>query len=436
MIVPSIDLMNGHAVQLVGGEELEIDGGDPRPWAEKFALAGDVAVIDLDAALGKGDNAVVIEDLLTRARCRVGGGIRDVQTALQWLDRGAHQIILGTAATPEILSQLPRERVIVALDAKHGEVVVDGWRTRTGERIEDRLARLSGLASGFLVTAVEREGRMAGFDRKRVAGLVAAAADARVTIAGGVTTAADVAALDAMGADAQVGMALYRGTMDLGDAIAAPLRNPPAVLVPPASGAGAVSSSPSEGLWPTMVVDEHGVALGLAWSSVESLKRAVATRRGVYWSRSRNTLWEKGATSGASQELLAIDLDCDRDALRFTVKQAAPGFCHEDSWTCFGAAGGLPELDRRLAERKVHAPAGSYTHRLFADPVLLESKLMEESRELLAAETPHEATHEATDVVYFAMVAAHARGVDLAAIGRELDRRALAVTRRRGDAKP
>jgi phosphoribosylformimino-5-aminoimidazole carboxamide ribonucleotide (ProFAR) isomerase len=189
MIVPSIDLMDGHAVQLVGGKEKALDAGDPTPIADRFGRVGEIAVIDLDAALGRGDNRAVIESLLDRAPCRVGGGIRDVDTARRWLDAGARRIILGTAARPEILRALPRERLIAALDAVDGEVVVDGWRTRTGESIADRMAELRPHVSGFLVTFVEREGRLGGTAMHRVEALVEAAGDARVTIAGGVTTA-------------------------------------------------------------------------------------------------------------------------------------------------------------------------------------------------------------------------------------------------------
>ena len=128
MIVPSIDLQGGQTVQLVGGAEKAIDAGDPMPIAERFAIAGEIAVIDLDAAMRTGSNAALIEPLLARFACRVGGGIRDVASAVGWLDRGARKVILGTAAKPEILSQLPRERVIAALDARHGEVVVEGWQ--------------------------------------------------------------------------------------------------------------------------------------------------------------------------------------------------------------------------------------------------------------------------------------------------------------------
>ena len=112
MIIPSIDLMDGHAVQLIGGKEKSLDAGDPRPIAKRFARAGEIAVIDLDAALGRGDNSDLIKELLAIAPCRVGGGIRDLETARMWLDAGAVRVILGTKAVPEILCELPKDRVM------------------------------------------------------------------------------------------------------------------------------------------------------------------------------------------------------------------------------------------------------------------------------------------------------------------------------------
>lgn len=418
MILPSIDLQGGNAVQLVGGEDLALDAGDPFAIAATFAVAGELSIVDLDAALGQGDNTAVIEGLLRRYKCRVGGGIRSVESALRWLDAGAHQIVLGTAAKPDLLRHLPAERVIAALDAVDGEVVVEGWRTRTGRGIAEVMAELRPFVSGFLVTFVEKEGRLGGTAMDRVQPLIEAAQGARLTIAGGVTTAEEVAALDKLGADAQVGMALYTGRMKLSDALWAPL----------------ISDRP-DGLVPTVITDEHGVALGLAYSSRESFERAVETRRGVYWSRSRQSLWEKGATSGAIQELLRVGLDCDRDALRFVVRQAGPGFCHLDTRTCWGADAGLPRLDRTLAERRAQAPEGSYTRRLFDDSDLLAAKIREEAEELIEATTPVEITHEAADLIYFALTRAHAAGIDLEAIGAELDRRALRVRRRGGHRK-
>lgn len=418
MIIPSIDLMGGQAVQLIGGRDKGFDAGDPVPIAERFRMVGEIAVIDLDAALGRGSNADLIRTLCRIAPCRVGGGIRTVESARAWLDGGARKVILGTAATPEILSQLPRERVIAALDARHGEVVTHGWQTGTGATIDSRMTELRPHVGGFLVTFVETEGRMQGIDLERICALASLAGDARLTAAGGVTTPLDVAAIDRAGADAQVGMALYTGRFSLADALAACL-----------------NSDRPDTLWPTVVVDEHAVALGLAYSNLASLTHALATRRGVYHSRTRG-LWVKGESSGQTQELLRVDADCDRDTLRFTVRQSGPGFCHTGSRTCWGDAGGLPALSRTLARRAASPAPGSYTTRLLNDPALLRSKLLEEAAELMDASSPVHVTHEAADLIYFALTAAARSGVTLEHIETELDRRALTLTRRRGDAKP
>ncbi len=417
MIVPSIDLMKGQAVQLVGGKDFELSAGDPRPLAKQFAVVGEIAVVDLDAAMRQGSNEETIRELLTLAPCRVGGGIRSVDAARTWLDAGASSVVLGTAALPEILRQLPRERVIAALDARNDEVVVDGWRQGTGTTVLERIKELRGLVGGFLVTFVEREGRMGGTRLDAAKEIAAAAGDARVTIAGGVTTAEEVAALDAMGCDAQVGMALYKGHLSLTDAFAAPL-----------------VSDRLDGLWPTVVVDQDDVALGLAYSSRESLRVAIETRRGVYQSRGRG-LWIKGESSGAMQELLEVAVDCDRDSLRFRVRQRGDGFCHRHTRTCWGAAKGVPELARRLKSRLEEAPSGSYTRRLLDDPALLQSKLLEEARELAMANGCDETIAEAADVFYFALVKLVAMGGSWEQVARELDRRQLKITRRPGDAK-
>ena len=129
MIIPSIDLMDGRAVQLRRGKEFVLDGGDPFERLEEFSVAGEVAVVDLDAAMGQGSNTPIIRELVRQAPCRVGGGIRDIDTALTWLDAGAERVVIGTAASVDFCSQLPRERVIAAVDAEGGRVA-DQSRTR------------------------------------------------------------------------------------------------------------------------------------------------------------------------------------------------------------------------------------------------------------------------------------------------------------------
>lgn len=421
MIVPSIDIMNGRAVQLRHGRDFVLDGGDPVERLDEFSIAGEVAVVDLDAALGRGSNADVIRQLLRRAPCRVGGGIRDLDAARRWLDAGAIQVMIGTAATPDFCGALPRERVIAAVDCERGEVVVDGWRTKTGVQVLDRVRELAPLVAGFLFTQVENEGAMGGFDFAAVEKVVDAAGvdGARVTAAGGITTASDIAALDRIGADAQVGMALYTGKIPLAEAVAAPLAKP----------------LPGD-VWPTVVCDEAGGTLGLVWSTRESLARAVTERRGIYWSRSRQSIWEKGATSGNTQQLLRVDLDCDRDALRFTVRQHGAGFCHLDRRSCWPTAFDLGDLERTLADRIDHPVAESGTTRLLSDQSLLAAKLREEADELAQAESADEVVRETADLMYMAFVALARGGGTLADVRAELARRHRAVTRRPMARKP
>jgi phosphoribosyl-ATP pyrophosphohydrolase len=413
MIIPSIDIMNGRTVQLRGGKALVLEGGDPMERLAEFSITGEVAVVDLDAALGKGSNANLIREMVRLAPCRIGGGIRDLRAAIGWLDAGATKIMVGTAASVEFCSALPRDRVIAAVDADRGAVVVQGWQQRTELDPIARIAELAPHVGGFLFTQVEHEGCMAGFDFSLVQRAVAAAGDARLVAAGGITTGADITQLDRLGADAQVGMALYSGRLSLGEAVAA-----------------ALERGIEDRLWPTVVSDEHGVALGLVWSTRESLRAAVEQRRGIYWSRSRDELWTKGATSGAIQELLRVDLDCDRDALRFTVRQAGSGFCHTGRRSCWPSRFDLGTLERLIALRQGTSESRSGTARLLSDPSLLAAKLNEEAGELARAASPMDVAHEAADLLYFALVKARNVGVSLSDVTAELDLRSRRVSRR------
>lgn len=418
MIIPSIDIQKGSTVQLIGGETKALDAGAPAAIADKFSIVGEIAVIDLDAAMGQGSNTLVIEELVRNYDCRVGGGIRDLKTALRWLDLGARKIIIGTAASRELLKQLPRERIIVALDCRHGEVVVEGWKTSTGKSVEEEIIKLRDLTGGFLVTFVEREGRMQGIDIAACKKLKKLTGDAALTVAGGVSTATEIRQLDQLGIDTQVGMAIYTDKLSLADAFLAP-----------------VCPNKTDSLWPTVVVDEQQTALGLVWSNRESIHRAIDSKAGVYHSRSRG-LWIKGESSGSRQELLRIDLDCDRDSLRFTVRQEGSGFCHSGKRSCWGDDKGIARLGRRLKNRLTDAPAGSYTRRLFNDPLLLKAKLLEEAGELADAKDKTDITREIADLSYFTLVKMTAAQISLEQVTQELDRRELKVTRRPGNAKP
>jgi len=204
------------------------------------------------------------------------------------------------------------------------------------------------------------------------------------------------------------------------------------------SYAACLKTDRADGFYPTIVVTRSNEALGLVYSSKESIIAALECGRGVYWSRSRGGLWRKGDTSGRHQTLHKIDADCDGDALRFMVTQHGEdrkAFCHLDTLSCWGEPNGIRHLEQTLARRLVDAPAGSYTKRLFDDDELLRDKLVEEAQELSEAESRQHVAEELADVLYFAMVKATKAGVSIDDAVVELDKRSKKVTRRKGDSK-
>jgi phosphoribosylformimino-5-aminoimidazole carboxamide ribotide isomerase len=220
MILPCIDLMDGKVVQLVQGREKALEGDAPLAMLEKFAAFPEIQVIDLDAAMGKGENNDLVRLLAGNAVTRVGGGVRGPERAKVLVEQGAHKVIVGTAAfTPvlaEIVKAVGKERLIIALDSRHGRIVVKGWQEATDLTAEEVIHQLEPSCSGFLCTYVDKEGMLQGTDLSWFRRL-RAATSLELTAAGGITTMDDVRALLEMNVNAALGMAIYTGRLDLAD---------------------------------------------------------------------------------------------------------------------------------------------------------------------------------------------------------------------------
>ncbi len=218
MIIPCIDLMDGKVVQLVQGREKALEGDAPLEMLGKFAAFPEIQVIDLDAAMGRGENGSLVELLASRATCRIGGGVRTAERARKLIEQGAHRVIVGTAAfTPaieEIAAEVGPEKILIALDSKHGKIVVKGWQEATEFTAEEVIGRLEKFCRGFLCTYVDKEGMMQGTDLDWFRRLRAATSH-EITAAGGITTVEDIRALKAMNIHAALGMAIYTGRLDL-----------------------------------------------------------------------------------------------------------------------------------------------------------------------------------------------------------------------------
>jgi len=222
MLIPSIDLKNGRVVQLIQGNQLAIESNDLESWIRRFERFQKVQLIDLDAAMDSGNNDSLVRQVATRLPCRIGGGIRSVARAQEVLNYGGRAVIVSSAlfrdGRPDVAfarslaDAIGVERVIGAVDSRDGRVVIRGWTEPVEVTAADAVSVLERYCGEFLYTHVDREGLMAGTDMEAIR-QVAAATSRRVTAAGGITTRAEINALDAEGIDAVVGMAIYTGTL-------------------------------------------------------------------------------------------------------------------------------------------------------------------------------------------------------------------------------
>lgn len=230
--VPALDLRGGRCVQLVGGrpEEERVSLPDPVSVARNWAAVGFEAlhIVDLDAALGSGDNLPVISELLadSEADCQVGGGIRSDERIEALLDAGCERVVVGTRALddPEWFRSLVERhpgRIMIALDTRDGVILRKGWTESTQRPIAEYLPTLADLPlAGVLSTDVGREGRLAGIDAEGCRAVVAASPHP-VWISGGVTTLEDLAVLEDIGTLGVVlGMTIYAGTINVSEVAA------------------------------------------------------------------------------------------------------------------------------------------------------------------------------------------------------------------------
>ena len=212
--------MDRKAVQLVQGKDKFLELPEPLAVLEKFSAYAEIQVIDLDAAMGKVENnAEIVRELCRRKPCRVGGGIRSVTRAQAVLGDGALKAIVGSRAfTPQGINRdflralaeaVPRERILIAVDSFGDRVAIHGWKETLPFSCPESLPQLEPYCSGFLCTYVDGEGKLQGTNLGWFRRLRAVTA-LPITAAGGITTDEEIAALEALGMDAALGMSIYR----------------------------------------------------------------------------------------------------------------------------------------------------------------------------------------------------------------------------------
>ena len=220
MLIPSIDLMGGKIVQLVQGKKKALEFDDFEVWIERFSKYPLVQLIDLDAAMGQGSNAARIAEIARRLPCQVGGGIRSIEVARSVLDSGAQRVIVGSsllvdgklnsAFAEQLAEEVGASRLVFALDTIGGRVTTHGWREVSEVRPIEMMQALDRWCAAFLYTHVDTEGLLQGFPQDVIVPL-RAATKRQLIAAGGIRSQREIDGLHAMGVDAVVGMAIYRG---------------------------------------------------------------------------------------------------------------------------------------------------------------------------------------------------------------------------------
>jgi phosphoribosylformimino-5-aminoimidazole carboxamide ribotide isomerase len=228
VLIPCIDLQGGQAVQLVHGRKRELVIADVFGLLKKFKKYPWLHIIDLDAAMGKGQNDHLVRELCRSARkgfdmkVRVGGGIRTVSRAQEIAGWGVNQVIVGSAAfrsgkvntgfLRRLNKKVQQKQIIIALDTAHGEITIHGWRKRIALQAEEVMTQLEPFCVGFLCTDVDREGTMTGANLQWFRKLRNATSHP-IIAAGGIKTRREIAALEKLGMDAAVGMAMYKNRL-------------------------------------------------------------------------------------------------------------------------------------------------------------------------------------------------------------------------------
>lgn len=222
MLIPSIDLQQGKVVQLVQGDRRELASDDLDGWIARFSSFPLVQLIDLDSAMGTGQNDDLVRYVCQRLPVQVGGGVRTIDRARLWLEAGARRVILGSSLftndavrvdqAEAFSAALGADRLIAAVDSRGGLVTIKGWKVMTTIRAVDAVRALTPHVGAFLYTHVDTEGTLAGLNLDAVT-TIAAATSRKIIAAGGIRSMDEVETLDALGIDAVVGMAIYKGVI-------------------------------------------------------------------------------------------------------------------------------------------------------------------------------------------------------------------------------
>ena len=452
-IITCLDIDNGRVVKGVNFINLK-DAGDPVVIAKAYNEQGadEIVLLDINASYEKrGTMLRLVKKVanIVSIPLTVGGGIRTVEDFRQMLEMGADKVSIGSAAVknPNLILETSRKfgskKVVIAIDVKKVDdeyhVYIQGGKKDTGLEAISWAKEVEKLGAGeILLTSMDADGTKKGYDIE-ITKKISDAVDIPVIASGGAGKMEDfLEAFTIGGAHAALAASLFHfKEVDIGE-----LKDylyGEGVNIRRGKGDMELLKEikfDEKGLIPAIVQDiKTKEVLMMAYMNEESLKKTLETNKTWFWSRSRQELWNKGATSGNIQKVVQVDYDCDGDSLLVLVEQKGVA-CHTGERSCFynsiyktteeGAVGSevLEQLYKIIDDRKVNPVEGSYTKYLFdkgIDKIL--KKIGEESAEvIIAAKNPDKEAivYETSDLIYHLFVLLREKGIPLEDIYKEL----------------
>ncbi len=407
MIIPTMELRGGRVVAVGDGSFHEY-ADDPVEMARALYRLGEIALLDLDAAAGQGDNLEIVRRICRVTECRVGGGVFDERRGDMLLRAGAKQLLLDASGDEELIRRFPRKKVLLTMDIRDGWVVPREGGGRAGVDPVDLAARLQEHCAGFVYTLVGHRARMEPQELQHFERLKSALPGHRLIAAGGFSSVEDLRELDRLGVDGMVTYGRAPCGTDMAEAFLSVL-----------------DFEKSSGLLPVVVQDTAGQVLSLVHANREAVLMSLQTGMATYWSAGQGKVFTKGQTSGNTHDLVTVRTDCTRGVLLFTVQPTGPS-CHLGRYSCFGDISyNLHRVEQLMRDRKDREdPHKSYTQLMLADRGAIKERIREEAEALVRADDSDQVLWETADLMYFVLLNLVQEDLSLDDVNRELRGRA------------
>jgi len=421
--IPTLDISNGQAVLVRHGQVYQILG-DPMEKAKFISIGTHFQIVDIDAAMGTGSNKELIKKIVQQYPCYVGGGIRTYQDAIDFLNSSARRVIISTAIDT-LITQIPKERLIVAFDVdKDNNVFSKGRTDKMSENLFQLIDKYGNSIDMMTITFHHAEGTCQGIPYDQVKEIknyiTQKNFNIKLVCAGGIATIIQIDKLIRLDVIPQFGSGFWNGMFTLGDIFQC------------------ISTYCLEKKWvsfnsvkliPTIVQSIDGQVLGLVFSTPETLKLSLDSRVATFYSRDQNQIWIKGATSGNYHRVYAVHYCCDGTSIRFVVDGNM--FCHLGTKSCFGhtdpSRASLKSIQSNVQEKLKNANLNSYTQKLLNEPFKINSKILEESQELVCATKQDDVVYETADLLYFTLMNLEKHGINIQSVENELIKRSYIV---------